>query len=114
MVLGIAKRLSKTIANKLGSPPSGLFAMNQILDRSVLKPQIIDKRKKKSIDSVPKILINQKLLTKCANFTNSYPWTFSKTSKQYNRTRNGWLFRTDPLTGCGNLGSKTEYSPITQ
>ena len=35
MVLGMGIRFSKTIANKLGLPPSGLFAMNQILDRSV-------------------------------------------------------------------------------
>ena len=35
MVLGMGVRFSKTIANKLGSPPSGLFAMNQILDMSV-------------------------------------------------------------------------------
>ena len=30
MVLGMGVRFSKTIANKLGTPPSGLFAMNQI------------------------------------------------------------------------------------
>ena len=35
MVLGMGIRFSKNIANKLGSPPSGLYAMNQILDRSV-------------------------------------------------------------------------------
>ena len=35
MVLGMGIRFSKTIANKLGTPPSGLFAMNQILYTSV-------------------------------------------------------------------------------
>ena len=33
MVLGIGIKFSKSITNKLGSPTSGLFAMNQILDR---------------------------------------------------------------------------------
>ena len=36
MVLGMGIRFSKTIANKLGLPPSGLFAINQISDASVL------------------------------------------------------------------------------
>ena len=35
MVLGMVIRFTKNIANKLGSPPSGLFAMNQIFDTSV-------------------------------------------------------------------------------
>ena len=35
MVLGMGIRFSKTTANKLGSPPSGLFAVNQISDVSV-------------------------------------------------------------------------------
>ena len=36
MVLGMVIRFSKTIANKLGSSPSGLFAINQISDASVV------------------------------------------------------------------------------
>ena len=36
MVLGMGIRFSKTIANKLGSSPSGLFAMNQISAASVV------------------------------------------------------------------------------
>ena len=45
MVLGMGIRFSKTIANKLGSPPSGMFAMDPILDISLwLKSKIIDRR----------------------------------------------------------------------
>ena len=35
MVLGMGIRFSKTTANKLGSPPSGLFAMNPIVNMPV-------------------------------------------------------------------------------
>ena len=35
MVLGMGMRFSKMIANNLRAPPSGLFAINQILDRPV-------------------------------------------------------------------------------